>query len=100
MVSDHQYDNDDGRTKIMYEILEASKQGLSKQEMLDRSGLSYQQLREITAELIDKKFLRYISTDDRYITTDKGIKFLNAAEGEEEVNKSMLSNEAMNDRLR
>lgn len=100
MVSDVRY-NDDERTNIMQEILEASKEGLSKQEMLDRSGLSYQQLRDITAELADKKFLRYISTDDTYITTDKGIKFLNATKGEEEeVNKSMLSNEAINDHLR
>ena len=41
----------------------------------------YQQLREITAELADKKFLRYIEPDETYITTDKGIKFLEATKG-------------------
>ena len=52
MASDIQYnDDDDERTKIMQEILESSKEGLTKQQMLDRSGLSYQQLREITAEI-------------------------------------------------
>jgi predicted transcriptional regulator len=40
--------------------------------MLDSSGLYYQRLREITAELADKKFLRYIEPDEMYITTDKG----------------------------
>jgi predicted transcriptional regulator len=41
----------------------------------------YQQLREITAELADKKFLRYIEPDETYITTDKGIKFLEETKG-------------------
>ena len=81
MASDIQYNDDDERTKIMQEILESSKEGLTKQQMLDSSGLSYQQLREITAELADKKFLRYVESDETYITTDKGIKFLEATKG-------------------
>jgi predicted transcriptional regulator len=82
MASDIQYNaDDDERTKIMQEILESSKEGLTKQQMLDRSGLSYQQLREITAELVDKKFLRYIEPDETCITTDKGLKFLEATKG-------------------
>ena len=81
MASDIQYNADDERTKIMQEMLESSKEGLTKQQMLDRSRLSYQQLREITAELADKKFLRYIEPDETYITTDKGLKFLDATKG-------------------
>ena len=81
MASDIQYNADDERTKIMQEMLESSKEGLTKQQMLDRSGLSYQQLREITAELADKKFLRYIEPDETYITTGHEIKFLEATEG-------------------
>lgn len=72
MASDIQYDaddDDDERTKIIQEILESSKEGLTKQQMLDSSGLSYQQLREITAELADKQFLRYVEPDETYITT-------------------------------
>jgi len=70
VASDIQYnDDDDERTKIMQEILESSKEGLTKQQMLDRSGLSYQQLREITAELADKQFLRYVEPDETYVTT-------------------------------
>jgi predicted transcriptional regulator len=69
VASDIQYDADDERTKIMQEILESSKEGLTKQQMLDSSGLSYQQLREITAELADKQFLRYVEPDETYITT-------------------------------
>lgn len=82
MASDIQYDADDERTKIMQDILESSKEGLTKQHMLDRSGLSYQQLREITAELADKKFLRYVESDETYITTDKGLRFLEATKRE------------------
>lgn len=82
MASDAQYNADDERTKIMQEILESSKEGLTKQQMLDRSGLSYQQLREITAELADKKFLRYVESDETYITTDKGLRFLEATKRE------------------
>ena len=85
MASDIQYNADDGdddeRTKIMQEILKSSKEGLTKQQMLDSSGLSYQQLREITAELADKQFLRYVEPDETYITTEKGIKFLEATKG-------------------
>ena len=82
MTSDIQYDADDERTKIMQDILESSKEGLTKQDILDRSGLSYQQLREITAELADKKFLRYVESDETYITTDKGLRFLEATKRE------------------
>jgi predicted transcriptional regulator len=81
VASDIQYNADDERTKIMQEILESSKEGLTKQQMLDRLGLSYQQLREITAELADKKFIRFIEPDETYITTDKGLKFLEATKG-------------------
>jgi predicted transcriptional regulator len=85
MASDAQYNADDERTKIMQEILESSKEGLTKQEMLDRSVLSYQQLREITAELAYKKFLRYSEPDGAYyITTDKELKFLQATKDAEE----------------
>jgi predicted transcriptional regulator len=83
LASDIQYNaDDDERTKIMQEILESSKEGLTKQQMLDSSGLSYQQLREITAELADKKFLRYVESDETYITTDKGLRFLEATKRE------------------
>jgi predicted transcriptional regulator len=95
MTSDIQCNaDDDERTKIMQEILESSKEGLTKQQMLDRVGLSYQQLREITAELVDKKFLRYIEPDETYyITTDKGLKFLESLKVQKKrtFNKSRLS---------
>jgi predicted transcriptional regulator len=98
MASDVRFN--DAKTKIMREILESSKEGLSKKDMLDNLGLSYQQLREITAELADKKFLRYSEPDGTYITTDKGFKFLEITkDAEEKVNKSMLSNETTNDHL-
>jgi predicted transcriptional regulator len=86
------------RTKLMTDILEESKEGLTKQEMLDKSGLSYQQLRDITAELTDKKFLRYNQSDETYITTDKGYKFLQDMK-KETPESSLLSNEAINDQL-
>jgi predicted transcriptional regulator len=56
VASDIQYNDEDETTKIMQEILESSKEGLTTQDMLDGSGLSYQYLREISAELADKKW--------------------------------------------
>ncbi|HJU34845.1 MAG TPA: winged helix-turn-helix domain-containing protein [Nitrososphaera sp.] len=80
MASDIRYNEEDQRTKIMQKILELSKQGLTKQGMLDKLGLSNQQLREITAELADKEFLRYGEPGGAYITTDKGFEFLREIE--------------------
>jgi hypothetical protein len=72
----------------------------TKQQMLDRSGLSYQQLREITAELADKKFLRYIEPDETFISLQtRGSNSLRQQKVQEKgtVNKSTLSNEAKYD---
>jgi predicted transcriptional regulator len=72
---------DDERTKMMLQILEASKNGSTKQRMLKEAqdkgvSLSHQQLRNITAELTDRELLRYSEMDGIYITTDKGYQFL------------------------
>lgn len=74
---------EDETSKLMRDILEASKEGLTKREILDKSDLSYPQLRDITAELADKKFLRDLEPDGIYITTDKGLKFLEAVKDAE-----------------
>jgi predicted transcriptional regulator len=40
-------------------------------------AISHVQLRKTLAELVDKRFLEYIEPKQLYITTGKGIKFLN-----------------------
>jgi predicted transcriptional regulator len=38
----------------------------------DATPLTHEQLRRITAELVDKELLRYVDVKRVYITTDKG----------------------------
>lgn len=85
----------DERTKLMREILEASKEASIKEELERRLGLSHQQMRDITAELTDKGFLRYVEPG-HYITTEDGYKFLNASRF---ADSSIVSNKEMNDSL-
>lgn len=77
---------DDERTKLMLQILKASRNGLTKQQMLKEArdkgiSISHQQLRNITAELADRELLRYSELDGIYITTDKGYQFLKRVSG-------------------
>lgn len=67
--------NLDERTKVMLQILDASRQGVEKESLEKMLGLSHQQVREITAELVDKGHLRYVG-DGLYMTTEDGYKFM------------------------
>jgi len=62
---------------IVVKILELSKEGSTKVKMMSDLAISHVQLRKTLAELVDKRLLKYIEPKQLYITTDKGIKFLN-----------------------
>lgn len=62
---------------ITANILKACKNGCTKEKIIEQTHLSHDQLRRITAEIVDKGFLRYIDHQQIYITTDKGYIFLN-----------------------
>ena len=68
----------DIRTPIFVEILKSCIDGATKRKILkEATPLTHEQLRRITAELVDKELLRYVDVNRVYITTDKGHQFLN-----------------------
>jgi predicted transcriptional regulator len=61
---------------IMAKILEVSKHGTTKTKLMQNLPLTYRRLRRIMAELVDRKFLRFIVSQEVYITTHRGHIFL------------------------
>ena len=57
-------------------ILSMAKNGANKSDLARSLSLSTQQLRRLTAELVDKGFLRVDSKSRLLMTTDKGLVFL------------------------
>lgn len=64
--------NDD----IYASILSIAKEGASKKEIAEALSMSYQQLRRLTAELVDRGMLRLDTKKGVLFTTDKGHIFL------------------------
>jgi predicted transcriptional regulator len=64
--------NDD----IYASILSTAKEGASKKEIAQALSMSYQQLRRLTAELVDRGMLRIDVKKHVFVTTDKGHVFL------------------------
>src|SRR5919197_1256754 len=62
---------------IMANILEVCKNGCTEDKIIEQLHLSHEQLRRITAEMVDKGLLHYVEHNLAYITTDKGYIFLN-----------------------
>ena len=89
---------EDGRAKLMREILGASREGIKKEELKRLLRLSHSQLRDLTAELADKGFLRYVKQRG-YITTEKGYKFIDASLSAAS-RQSTLSNKEINNLLK
>jgi predicted transcriptional regulator len=65
----------DNRTNMIVQILDICKDGATKSEIMHKLSLSNSQLRRISAELVDKRFLQF-REPRTYITTDKGYEFL------------------------
>ena len=59
-------------------VLSLAKNGASKADIAKALSMSTQQLRRLTAELVDKGFLRVDSKSRLLMTTDKGVAFLRA----------------------
>ncbi len=67
----------ESREDISVQLPELSKSGTTKSKMKSSLSISNTQLRKILAELVDKGFLQFIEPQQQYITTHKGLKFLN-----------------------
>jgi len=68
----------DDASTIIIDILKVCKNGCTKEKIIEETRLSHEQLRRITAEIVDKGLLRYIEHQRVYITTDKGYIFLDS----------------------
>lgn len=67
------------KDEMFIQILEVTKEGATKKQIMDKiPGLSPSQLRKYTAELADKNLIHYDEGAGRYITTDRGIKYVNS----------------------
>jgi predicted transcriptional regulator len=57
-------------------ILLLAKEGSSKKEIAEALSISDQQLRRLTAELVDRGMLHLDTEKGKFLTTDKGHVFL------------------------
>jgi predicted transcriptional regulator len=64
------------RTDISGQILEAANGGATKTRIMYQAYLSYAQLKEYLSVLIENGLLEYVEGEAKYITTEKGLKFL------------------------
>ena len=60
----------------MVKILEVCKHGATKTQLTLIVSISYRRLRRIMAELVDRRFLRFLASREVYITTHRGYLFL------------------------
>ena len=64
------------RTEIVSDILDAANGGSSKTKIMYTAYLTYNQLKEYLAVLIEHNLIEYIYGSRIFKTTDKGLKFL------------------------
>ena len=64
------------RTDIVSEILEAAQGGTSKTKIMYKAFLSYAQLKEYLAVLVENRLLEYDKGEETFKTSEKGVRFL------------------------
>ena len=64
------------RTEIVSMILEAANGGATKTRIMYKAFLSYAQLREYLAVLIENNLMEYLEGSQSYKTTEKGLNLL------------------------
>lgn len=67
------------RTELASHILEAANGGASKTKIMYKAYLSYAQLKEYLAVLIENGLMAHDAEENLYRTTSKGIKFLESS---------------------
>jgi predicted transcriptional regulator len=66
------------RTDISAQILEIANGGTTKTRIMYGAYLSYTQLKEYLAVLLENGLIEHIPTEQKYRTTQKGLQFLRA----------------------
>jgi predicted transcriptional regulator len=64
------------RTEIVATILDAANGGATKTKIMYSAFLSYNQLKEYLAVLIENNLIEYRGGTNAFRTTEKGLKFL------------------------
>jgi predicted transcriptional regulator len=64
------------KTEIVSNILDAANGGATKTKIMYKAFLSYNQLKECLAILIENNLLVYIDGTQTFKTTEKGLNFL------------------------
>ena len=64
------------RTEIVSNILEAANGGVTKTKIMYKAFLSYNQLKECIAILIENNLIEYLDGTHKFKTTEKGLNFL------------------------
>jgi predicted transcriptional regulator len=64
------------RADIASQILEAANGGTTKTKIMYGAYLSYAQLKEYLAALLEGGLIEYQPTERKYKTTEKGLKFV------------------------
>jgi predicted transcriptional regulator len=77
---------------IMAKILEVSKHGTTMTKLMHNLPLTHRRLRRIVAELVDRRFLKFLVSQEVYITTHRGHIFLDKLK--KEISYSQDSNKA------
>lgn len=68
------------RTDIVSQILEAANGGTTKTKIMYKAYLSYEQLKEYLAVLMENNLVEHIPSENLFKTTEKGIKFMKVYE--------------------
>jgi predicted transcriptional regulator len=64
------------RTEIVSNILDAANGGATKTKIMYKAFLSYNQLKEYIAVLIENNLLEYLDGTQTFKTTEKGFNYL------------------------
>ncbi len=77
--------------KIVADILALAKKGSSKTNIMYRGNLSHSQLQNYLELLLSRKLLVHFSEGRRYVTTSKGLMYIQAFQHFEVITKSLTS---------
>jgi predicted transcriptional regulator len=78
------------RTDIVSQILDAANGGSTKTKIMYKAYLSYAQLKEYLAILVENGLLEYDEAEQKYRTTDKGMKFVRVYQHMDELSGTMV----------
>jgi len=82
------------RTDIVFQILGAANGGSTKTKIMYKAYMSYSQLKEYLAVLMENGLLEHLPIENLYRTTEKGMMFMKAYENMEIITGPLQAPEA------